>query len=85
MVVGHECVGIIEEVGSEVKHLVPSDSVALELRISCWVCDKCNKGSYNLCPKMNFFAKPPVHGSLANQLCISIPFSLLHKGIFFLT
>jgi L-iditol 2-dehydrogenase len=30
MVIGHESVGIIEEIGSEVKHLVPGDRVALE-------------------------------------------------------
>ena len=77
--IGHECAGIIEEVGSEVKNLVPGDRVALEPGISCWRCEQCKQGSYNLCPQMKFFATPPVHGSLANQVCISIPFILLHK------
>nr|GMD14832.1 sorbitol dehydrogenase [Ipomoea batatas] len=67
MVIGHECAGIIEEVGSEVKTLVPGDRVALEPGISCWRCDLCKEGRYNLCPDMKFFATPPVHGSLANQ------------------
>eukprot|EP00252_Welwitschia_mirabilis_P010794 TRINITY_DN242_c0_g2_i2.p1 TRINITY_DN242_c0_g2~~TRINITY_DN242_c0_g2_i2.p1 ORF type:complete len:364 (-),score=64.38 TRINITY_DN242_c0_g2_i2:366-1457(-) len=79
MVIGHECAGIIEEVGSEVKHLAPGDRVALEPGISCWRCDYCKKGSYNVCPDMKFFATPPVHGSLANQivhpanLCFKLP------------
>ncbi|PKI38348.1 hypothetical protein CRG98_041259, partial [Punica granatum] len=79
MVIGHECAGIIEEVGTEVKHLVPGDQVALEPGISCWRCDYCKGGSYNLCPDMKFFATPPVHGSLANQvvhpadLCFKLP------------
>ncbi|KAF2315694.1 hypothetical protein GH714_040223 [Hevea brasiliensis] len=79
MVIGHECAGIIEEVGSEVKHLVPGDRVALEPGISCWRCNVCKKGRYNLCPEMKFFATPPVHGSLANQvvhpadLCFKLP------------
>lgn len=79
MVIGHECAGIIEEVGSEVKHLVPGDRVALEPGISCWRCEHCKQGSYNLCPEMKFFATPPVHGSLANQvvhpadLCFKLP------------
>lgn len=79
MVIGHESAGIIEEVGSEVKHLVPGDRVALEPGISCWRCDQCKRGSYNLCPEMKFFATPPVHGSLANQivhpadLCFKLP------------
>ncbi|KAG9445178.1 hypothetical protein H6P81_016518 [Aristolochia fimbriata] len=79
MVIGHECAGIIEAVGSEVKHLIPGDRVALEPGISCWRCDLCRNGRYNLCPEMKFFATPPVHGSLANQivhpadLCFKLP------------
>ncbi|KAI3420594.1 uncharacterized protein J3R85_012678 [Psidium guajava] len=79
MVIGHECAGIIEEVGSEVKTLIPGDRVALEPGISCWHCDYCKEGRYNLCPDMKFFATPPVHGSLANQvvhpadLCFKLP------------
>jgi len=68
MVIGHECAGIIDEVGSEVKTLVRGDRVALEPGISCWRCDLCKEGRYNLCPEMKFFATPPVHGSLANQV-----------------
>ncbi|KAJ8451714.1 hypothetical protein Cgig2_018348 [Carnegiea gigantea] len=77
MVIGHECAGIIEEVGSEVKSLVPGDRVALEPGIGCWRCDRCKEGSYNLCPDMRFFATPPIHGSLANQ--IAHPASLCFK------
>ncbi|CAM8976425.1 unnamed protein product [Rhodiola kirilowii] len=79
MVIGHECAGIIEEVGSEVKSLAPGDRVALEPGISCWRCGPCKEGRYNLCPEMKFFATPPVHGSLANQivhpadLCFKLP------------
>ncbi|MCE3049489.1 hypothetical protein HAX54_045008 [Datura stramonium] len=58
MVIGHECAGIIEEVGGEVKTLVPGDRVALEPGISCWRCDLCKEGRYNLCPEMKFFALP---------------------------
>ena len=68
MVIGHECAGIIEEVGGEVKTLEPGDRVALEPGISCWRCGLCKEGRYNLCPEMKFFATPPVHGSLANQV-----------------
>lgn len=68
MVIGHECAGIIEEVGSQVKSLVPGDRVAIEPGISCWRCDHCKQGRYNLCDDMKFFATPPVHGSLANQV-----------------
>ncbi|KAK3039229.1 hypothetical protein RJ639_027933, partial [Escallonia herrerae] len=79
MVIGHECAGVIEEVGNEVKNLVSGDRVALEPGISCWRCSHCKEGRYNLCPDMKFFATPPVHGSLANQivhpadLCFKLP------------
>ncbi|PNX67684.1 L-idonate 5-dehydrogenase, partial [Trifolium pratense] len=62
-----ECAGIIEEVGSQVQSLVPGARVAIEPGISCWRCDHCKLGRYNLCPEMKCFATPPVHGSLANQ------------------
>ncbi|VFR02841.1 unnamed protein product [Cuscuta campestris] len=87
MVIGHECAGIIEEVGSGVETLFPGDRVALEPGISCWRCDFCKEGRYNLCPEMKFFATPPVHGSLANHvvhpahLCFKLPDDLsLEEG-----
>lgn len=68
MVIGHECAGIIEEVGTEVKSLLPGDRVALEPGIGCWHCNPCKEGRYNLCHDMKFFATPPIHGSLADQV-----------------
>ncbi|KAF9613227.1 hypothetical protein IFM89_006328 [Coptis chinensis] len=79
MVIGHECAGIVEEVGRKVKSLVVGDRVALEPGISCSHCSECKVGNYNLCPEMEFFATPPVHGALANQvvhpanLCFKLP------------
>ncbi|CAM0911752.1 unnamed protein product [Alopecurus aequalis] len=79
MVIGHECAGIIEEVGGGVKHLAVGDRVALEPGISCWRCRHCKGGRYNLCDDMKFFATPPYHGSLADQivhpgdLCFKLP------------
>lgn len=68
MVIGHESAGIIDEVGAEVTSLAPGDRVALEPGHGCWRCDRCKEGRYNLCPEMKFFATPPIHGSLANQV-----------------
>lgn len=87
MVIGHESAGVVEEVGSEVKHLVPGDRVALEPGVPCWKCSFCREGLYNLCPDMAFFATPPVHGSLADQvvhpaeLCFKLPVQMsLEEG-----
>ncbi|XP_022140931.1 L-idonate 5-dehydrogenase-like isoform X2 [Momordica charantia] len=79
MVIGHECAGIIAEVGAEVKNLVPGDRVALEPGISCWKCNLCKEGCYNLCREMKFSGSAPFHGSLANEvvhpakLCFKLP------------
>lgn len=87
MVIGHECAGVIEEVGAGVKHLSAGDRVALEPGVSCWRCRHCRGGRYNLCEDMKFFATPPVHGSLAHQivhpadLCFKLPDSVsLEEG-----
>ena len=77
MVIGHECAGIIEEVGKAVKNVAVGDRVALEPGIACNTCKLCKQGFYNLCPDMEFFATPPINGSLANHVrllspCISL-------------
>ncbi|KAK8628032.1 hypothetical protein V6N13_063744 [Hibiscus sabdariffa] len=79
MVLGHECAGIIEEVGSQVKSLQVGDRVALEPGISCQRCSLCRDGRYNLCREMKFSGSPPNNGSLANKvvhpanLCFKLP------------
>ena len=42
-VLGHEPMGIVEEVGAEVKHISPGDRVVIPFNISCggcWMCDR---------------------------------------------
>ncbi|XP_048229301.1 L-idonate 5-dehydrogenase isoform X2 [Ricinus communis] len=79
MVIGHECAGVIEEVGSGVKSLAVGDRVALEPGISCRRCNLCKDGRYNLCPEMKLFGSPPTNGALANKvvhpanLCFKLP------------
>ncbi|KAI3720765.1 hypothetical protein L2E82_31758 [Cichorium intybus] len=68
MVIGHECAGIVKEIGPNVKTLAVGDRVALEPGISCQNCDICKDGRYNLCKKMKFFGSPPTNGALANQV-----------------
>lgn len=68
MVLGHECAGFIEELGSQVNSLEVGDRVALEPGISCQSCHLCKTGRYNLCREMKFFGSPPTNGSLAHQV-----------------
>ncbi len=42
-ILGHEPMGIVEEVGSEVTHIAPGDRVVVPFNISCgscWMCDR---------------------------------------------
>jgi threonine dehydrogenase-like Zn-dependent dehydrogenase len=48
-VLGHEPMGIVEEVGSEVTNLRPGDRVVVPFNISCGHCFMCNRGLQSQC------------------------------------
>ncbi|HEV7654720.1 MAG TPA: zinc-dependent alcohol dehydrogenase [Mycobacteriales bacterium] len=48
-VLGHEPMGIVEEVGSEVTHIRPGDRVVVPFNISCGSCWMCSRGLYAQC------------------------------------
>ena len=48
-VLGHEPMGIVEEVGSEVTHIAPGDRVVIPFNISCGRCLMCDKGLMSQC------------------------------------
>ncbi|GJP37684.1 hypothetical protein CLOM_g22118 [Closterium sp. NIES-68] len=93
MIIGHESAGVVLEVGAAVTRCQPGDAVAMEPGRGCLAtaaaCAHCagGQGRYNLCRDMQFFATPPVHGSLANEvihpdfLCFPLPPSVsLEEG-----
>jgi threonine dehydrogenase-like Zn-dependent dehydrogenase len=43
-ILGHEPIGVVEEVGSEVRHIEPGDRVVIPFNISCGRCYMCNQG-----------------------------------------
>ncbi|KPL23137.1 MAG: hypothetical protein AMJ93_05435 [Anaerolineae bacterium SM23_84] len=51
-ILGHEFSGVIEEVGSEVKDLVPGDMVTAEEMIWCGHCTACRNGFPNHCENL---------------------------------
>jgi len=75
MVLGHESSGLIEEVGSDVKHLKKGDRVTLEPGVPCRMCRYCKEGRYNLCPEVQFMATPPVDGAIANYIVHAADFA----------
>ena len=48
-VLGHEPMGIVEEVGSEVRELTPGDRVVIPFQISCGHCYMCDQGLQTQC------------------------------------
>ena len=47
--VGHEMVGIVEEVGSAVTHIKPGDRVTVNVETFCGECFFCKRGFVNNC------------------------------------
>lgn len=58
-VLGHEAVGVVEEVGDKVRNLVPGDRVVVPSTIACGYCVYCRAGYYAQCDNAN------PHGRLA--------------------
>ncbi len=48
-ILGHEPMGVVEEVGSEVTNLVPGDRVVIPFQISCGSCFMCDQRLYTQC------------------------------------
>ena len=48
-ILGHEPMGIVEEVGSEVTHIKPGDRVVIPFNISCGGCWMCERQLYAQC------------------------------------
>jgi threonine dehydrogenase-like Zn-dependent dehydrogenase len=48
-IIGHEPMGIVEEVGSDVEHISPGDRVVIPFNISCGRCYFCDQKLYSQC------------------------------------
>jgi threonine dehydrogenase-like Zn-dependent dehydrogenase len=48
-ILGHEPMGIVEEVGAEVTHIKPGDRVVIPFNISCGHCWMCTRGYFAQC------------------------------------
>ncbi|MDI3328934.1 MAG: alcohol dehydrogenase family protein [Alicyclobacillaceae bacterium] len=51
MVMGHEYVGIVEEVGPQVRAFRKGDRVVGAFHVACGCCRQCRRGAYNQCER----------------------------------
>lgn len=49
MTLGHEAVGLVDRVGSDVTRVRPGDRVAVNAITPCWRCDNCQRGYPSQC------------------------------------
>jgi threonine dehydrogenase-like Zn-dependent dehydrogenase len=72
IILGHEGVGIVEEIGKNIRNLAEGDRVVIPSTIACGNCSYCRSGYYSQCDKANpngaaagtaFFGGPEESGS----------------------
>ncbi|MDP3879094.1 MAG: alcohol dehydrogenase catalytic domain-containing protein [Dehalococcoidales bacterium] len=90
MVMGHEMVGVVEEVGNEVKSLAPGDPVAVTVRRGCGICAPCLHNQSDMC-MTGLFKERGIHqldGYLTHyvvdreQYMVKIPSELTRRAVF---
>lgn len=78
---GHESAGVVVGIGEAVSGYQLGDRVAMEVGVPCDNCRSCQRGRYNLCPKMRFrsSAKSVPHYQGTLQERINHPAKWCHK------
>ncbi len=69
-IIGHEGVGIVEEVGSSVSNFKKGDHVLISCITSCGKCDYCKKGMYSHCEKGGWILGYMIDGTQAEYVRI---------------
>jgi L-iditol 2-dehydrogenase len=81
-ILGHECAGVVREVGADVTGLRPGDRVAVDPLVNCGRCDQCRSGRLNTCRAQRFLGCPgQLEGCMAElvvmpaRCCFPVPAS----------
>lgn len=70
--VGHEPMGLVEDVGDEVRHVEPGDRVFASFAFSCGECEFCRKGLHTACVNGGFWDGAGVGGAQAEKLRVPL-------------
>ena len=68
--VGHEGSGIVEKIGSKVKHVKVGDRIAIEPAMACGECDQCKAGRPHTCRKLRFLGCPGQADGLLSEYLV---------------
>lgn len=89
-ILGHEGVGIVEEVGEHVRNLQPGDRVVIPSTIACGYCSYCRAGYYAQCDNANpggkragtaFFGGPDAAGGFDGLQAEKARIPYAHVGL----
>jgi len=68
-VVGHECSGVVEATGENVKNVKPGDLVVIDPAVHCGTCDQCLAGRPHTCRNNKFLGCPgQIEGCLGEYI-----------------
>lgn len=76
---GHECAGVVAEVGSAVSHVKVGDRVAVHPAPGCGDCVNCHQGRDNACDELNIGSSLERPGAFAEFVKIANPERALYK------
>ncbi|HEY0363705.1 MAG TPA: alcohol dehydrogenase catalytic domain-containing protein, partial [Solirubrobacteraceae bacterium] len=69
---GHEAIGVVEEVGADVQTIKRGDVVVMPFAYSDCTCDFCRKGLQTACVHVGFFGSNGVNGAQAEALRVPL-------------
>ncbi|PAE30337.1 hypothetical protein CHI07_04670 [Paenibacillus sp. 7884-2] len=76
-ILGHEVVGVVFKLGSNVNGLNEGDIVSVEPQYGCFECQYCKKGDYHLCNNKTILGTPRWEGAFAEY--IAVPASTIYR------
>ena len=72
LIAGHEVVGVVVEVGAQVRDYAPGERLALATDVHCGKCYYCQRGLYNLCDDLHLIGITPGYdGGFAEYMLLT--------------
>src|SRR4051794_31551281 len=69
---GHEAIGVVEQVGADVRTIKPGDVVVMPFAFSDGTCAFCHEGLHTACVHVGFFGNNGMNGTQAEALRIPL-------------